>query len=387
MNRCISGAVWGGIDLYISSSAVSDVLAAAKALYTGQDDIFTLFFADTDVPDIELLRRELTGAGIRFMGGIAPGLIVGTTVRDCGALIRRFSCAAGPFIVPDFITDDISRDIVQDLEMPFAEGGGTVMIYFPGPNSSTHFLRQIYGLFGNGVTYIGSVMGYEDMVLRPSVFSNEAFSNTAAVFAVLSADCMVAARHGFIPISESMISTATDHNCVREINWRNPLNEYLTVIEEDCQGVFPSKCPEEWIAYHPMLLQTDFPESVCRAVLQITPDGSLVCAGDVPENAVFRVAKYSYESLLNAAAISAKIATGDMENRSAVLFLINCICRKWITGERYFRELETVKAAVSEIPAPVKMEGIFSFGEISSMGTGMLECLNYTCVAGRFYED
>jgi hypothetical protein len=32
------------------------------------------------------------------------------------------------------------------------------------------------------------------------------------------------------------------------------------------------------------------------------------------------------------------------------------------------------------------MEGILSLGEISSMGTGMLECLNFTCVVGRFYE-
>ncbi len=372
--------------MYISSSDVSDILAAAKSLCTGHNDLFTLFFAQKDVPDIEEVQRVLTGEGIRFMGGISPGLIAGTTLKDSGALIRRYQCAAGPFVVPDFVTNDIPRDIIQDLGMPSAGGDDTVMIYFAGPNSSSRFLRQIYGLFGNWVTYIGSGMGYEDGVPRPSLFSNEVFSDSAAVFAVLSDECTVAARHGFIPISVPMVLTATDQNLVEEINWKNPRDEYFTAITEECQREHPNKTLEECISFYPMVFDTDFPESVCRAVLGITPDGSLVCGGDVPENAAFRVAKYSYESLLEAAAFSAETVTQDMQEGPAVLFLIDCISRKWIMGDRYSCELEAVEEALSGKSAAVQVEGILSFGEISSMGTGMLECLNFTCVAGRFYE-
>lgn len=106
--------------MYISSS-VSDVLTAAKVICTGQNDIATLFFADTDVRDIEVLRRGLTAEGIRFMGGIAPYLIVGTAIRDCGALIRRHSCAGGLFVIPDPVSADITPGIVQDLEQVLSD--------------------------------------------------------------------------------------------------------------------------------------------------------------------------------------------------------------------------------------------------------------------------
>ncbi|MDE4908931.1 FIST C-terminal domain-containing protein [Methanogenium marinum] len=372
--------------MYINSSATDDVLASAKSLSKGSDDIYTLFFADTDVPDIGELQRELTRGGIRFIGGIAPGLIVGTTVRDCGALIHRYTCAAGPFVVPDPVFGHISSGFVQDMEIPCAGHSTTVMMYLPGHCSATRFLRQIYGMFGNGVTYIGSGMGYEDEILRPCVFSNEIFSDSAAVFVILSSECTVAARHGFIPISDSMVSTLTEQNHVLEINWKNPWNEYFSAIEEDCRREYSGIRPEECIVKYPLVLQTEFPESVCRGVLQVTPEGSLVCAGDIPENAVFRVAKYSYASLVEAAASAAEVATAGLQEKSEFLFLIDCISRKWNCGDKYPCELKAVEQVLSGKLESVQLEGILSFGEISSMGTGMIEYLNYTCVAGRFYE-
>lgn len=371
--------------MYITSS-VKGILSAAQSLCTGQNDLFTIFFSDTDVPDIEELRRVLTEAGIRFMGGISPGLIVGTDLKKSGALIRRFTCSAGPFVVCDPETEDISPDTFTGVDLPSDGDAGTVMMYLPGHTSASRFLHQIYGMFGNAVTYIGSGMGYEDEICRPSVFTNDLFSDSAAIFAVLCEDCNVSAQHGFFPISEPMVSTLTDQNQVLEINWKNPWNEYRSAIEEVCSREYPGTKPEECIAKYPLLFQTDYPESVCRGVLQMTPEGSLVCAGDVPENAVFRVAKFSFESMVGAAASSAWTATSDMDATPALLFLIDCVSRKWNTGARYQEELESIEQMLSERPGPFAMEGILSFGEISSMGTGMIEYLNYTCVAGRFYE-
>ena len=115
------------------------------------------------------------------------------------------------------------------------------------------------------------------------------------------------------------------------------------------------------------------------------PDGSLVCTGDVPEIAVFRVAKYSFESIVGAAALSARTATSDMDATPALLFLTDCVSRKWNAGVRYQEEPESIEQMLSERPGPFAMEGILSFGEISSMGTGMIESMNYPCVAGLFY--
>jgi hypothetical protein len=107
----------------------------------------------------------------------------------------------------------------------------------------------------------------------------------------------------------------------------------------------------------------------------------------VSENALFRIAKYSYESLVEAAVSSAVAVTEDLQERPTVLFLFNCCLRKLITGEKFSRELEAVNEALSDKSASIQIEGILSLGEISSMGTGMVECLNFTSVAGRFYED
>ena len=373
--------------MYINSSNISDILVVAKSLSTGHNDLFTLFFADKDIPDIEELQKVLSEAGIRFMGGITPALIVGTTLKYSGTLIRRYQCASGPFVVPNFTTNDIPRDIVENLEMPSPGEDGTVMMYFSFPNATSHFLQQIYGLFGNGVTYIGSGLGYEDLVVRRSVFSNEVFSDNAAIFAVLSLECTVAARHGFIPISDPMMLTATDLNRVEEINWKNPRDEYLRIIAEERQQQYPNNTLEECIMFYPMVFETDSPESVCRVVTGITPDGSLECGSGVSENALFRIAKYSYESLVEAAVSSAVAVTEDLQERPTVLFLFNCCLRKLITGEKFSRELEAVNEALSDKSALIQIEGILSLGEISSMGTGMVECLNFTSVAGRFYEN
>lgn len=372
--------------MYIASSAVSEILSTMSSLGTGPDDLFVLFFADADVPDIEELRRACTREGFRFMGGIVPGLIVGTTLKASGTLIQRYACSSGPFVVYDPETEDIPASIVGRVEMPSDRDVGTVMMYLPGHTSASHFLHQIYGLFGNAVTYIGSGMGYEDEVCRPCVFSNDVFSDSAAVFAVLSRECTMDARHGFLPISEPMVSTLTDKNRVLEINWKDPWNEYRDAIGEESGREYPGTEPEDCIAKYPLLFQMDYPESVCRGVLQITPEGSLVCAGDIPENAVFRVGKYSFESMFAAAALSAQNAMSGMNGRPSLLFLIDCVSRKWNAGAQYREELLAIEQVLSERPGLCSVEGILSFGEISSMGTGMIEYLNYTCVAGRFYE-
>ena len=95
-----------------------------------------------------------------------------------------------------------------------------------------------------------------------------------------------------------MVSTLTVQNQVLEINWKNPWNEYRSAIAEECSQEYPGTKPEKCIAKYPPLFQTDYPESFCRGVLQMTPEGYLVCAGDVPENAVFRVASFPSPYLL-----------------------------------------------------------------------------------------
>lgn len=113
--------------MYVKLSNINDILAIAQSFSQGLGDISTMFFMDTNVLGIEELHREHTGTGIRFIGGVTPGLIVGASFRDCGALIRRYASTTDPFVVSDFVMKNLFSLSLsfQDMEIPFTGGGDT----------------------------------------------------------------------------------------------------------------------------------------------------------------------------------------------------------------------------------------------------------------------
>jgi hypothetical protein len=109
----------------------------------------------------------------------------------------------------------------------------------------------------------------------------------------------------------------------------------------------------------------------------LTPEGHLVCVGEVPEGAFVHILKGSAESLILAARRASELAQASFPagHTPRFRFVIDCISRSLFLGDAFTNEL----AAIDD---GLPMVGALTLGEIANSGRDFLEFYNKTAVVG-----
>ena len=103
----------------------------------------------------------------------------------------------------------------------------------------------------------------------------------------------------------------------------------------------------------------------------------------MPENTVLYLLKGDKESLLNSAAQAVGTASSGLETLEQML-VVDCVSRISYLEDQFAKELEFLQTK-SGFGDQIKVHGVLSLGEISSVGRGSLEFFNKTIVAGAIY--
>jgi len=152
--------------------------------------------------------------------------------------------------------------------------------------------------------------------------------------------------------------TKSKGNILYELDGQPALELYKKYL-----GIHTANLPASALLF-PLSLRLKNTESVLvRTILSINEaDGSMIFAGDMPQNDYVRLMKANNDQLIDGALEAAEMATSSFLNSSAdFAILISCVGRKLVLKQRVDEELENVRDVLGDNTV---ITGFYSYGEI-----------------------
>ena len=347
----------------------------------GPGDGLLVLLAERNAPDLNQLVEALRELDLPFFGGVFPGLIHGGERHEVGAVLQVLPLLGPPVLIAD-LEQPMPRLVDPGVPLD-ATQRPTALVFVDG--LSTHvasWLRTLYAQLGTTVTYLGGGAGSLSFEPRPCVFTQDGVAQSGGVVALSPLACNVGVRHGWTRMAGPLVATRTDRTRVHELNWRAAAEVYQEAIGEEIpEGGFFAVSKG-----HPFGLRKEGQEDVIRDPLTMEADGSLVCAGEVPQNAVLNVMRGDPDSLIAAAGLAAQEALREARGAHRATLVIDCVSRTLFLEERLDEELKSLAVTLEGGSLLSTPSGALTLGEIASRGDSLLEWFNKTVVVGVLHE-
>ncbi len=354
------------------------LVAAARGLAPGTGEALGVFVAEGGEPDLAGIQGALRQAGIPSFGGLFPGVIWDARQRERGVILARLPLHQPPALITG-LGQGGYEERLRALADQLGDDPATALILVDGLSPRLGALMHaLYAAFGEGVTYLGGGAGSLSLQPTPCVFTGEGLAGDAMVLALLDLPARLGVRHGWIPVGQPLLSTQTQGNRIRELNWQPAYELYRDAVQRD-GGAAPNRDAFFDVAKgYPFGIYREGAEPVVRDPIAV--EGSdILCVGEVPENALLQVLHGEPDRLIAAARRAAQdSAIQGGENA----FVVDCISRVIFLEDRFREELEAVRDGMA-LPADRTLPGILSLGEIASNGDQYLELFNKTIVVGQ----
>jgi hypothetical protein len=228
----------------------------------------------------------------------------------------------------------------------------------------------------------GAILDDSGRVTRSTFLDGEAYEGVS-VAALLSTPGPVGVRgrHGYKPLGGPLVVTRAKGNIIYELGGRPAFQAYIEQFPD-----YPELTLENFNRFaldHPLGIPQIGREYIIRDPWT-RPDGSLECAGSIPENAVVRIMEGNRKTLIQSAREAAMEARYLLKGQRPLLALVfSCISRLNYLGEAAQDEVAVIREVVG---AETPLIGIFSFGEVGAQSDGPPTLHNKTMVVGIIGE-
>ena len=167
--------------------------------------------------------------------------------------------------------------------------------------------------------------------------------------------------HGLRPTTDRMRVTRAAKNVVHEIDGRPAFEVYKDHAAKRGTQLAPESAGSFLIGNELGIYFFDRLHRA-RAPLSVGADGSLSCAGEIPQGASICILDGEPDSMVAAAGRAAQEARRSLNgNEAAAVLLFDCVCRGMILNGQFSREIEAVRAAFPGVP----VAGFLTYGEIA----------------------
>ena len=368
-------------DMFVEDTRIESLLSYLEQKNSHTLDGYVLLLAEKDLPKMEPFLSTLKERGIKVCGGIFPALLFEGQKREKGAIIQRFPLLGDPFVLQvqkgnPLLPESFSSSIEDKTAIVWADG-------LSGYTSDN--LNWLYSQVGESTTFLGGGAGFMSFQQAPCVFTEEGIYQDALVGMVLDKSVRVGVSHGWKKIIGPLVATKTRKNVIHELNWEPALEVYRRNIEADGGGTIGTSKFFEIAQKYPFGIYRSQTEQLVRDPLGVGEGGSIVCAGEVPENAVLHILRGEGEELIQAAQHAA-LACQHGEKSPEKVLVVDCISRALFLDQKFEQELEEVTKSFANSDPAISPEGILSLGEISSIKGRTLDFYNKTIVVGAFYN-
>jgi hypothetical protein len=311
-------------------------------------------------------------------GGVFPRIVAGREHFTRGAIVigsRRKAHAtvvrglgdAGVPIAPQ-IANAVAPEAASALMLVFVDGL---------TKRIAALVRALFEELGVEHNYIGGGAGSLSMKKRPCLFTNDGMLQDAAILLQLEWPSGVGVSHGWDVISEPLSVTSAQHTTIKTLNYEPAIDVYRRIVEPVAGKPVAAEGFFDVAKGHPFGIRRLDSDVIVRDPMVLTPEGHLVCVGEVPEGAFVHILKGNAESLILAARRASELAHASFPagHTPRFRFVIDCISRSLFLGDAFTHEL----AAIDD---GLPMVGALTLGEIANSGRDFLEFYNKTAVVG-----
>jgi methyl-accepting chemotaxis protein len=225
------------------------------------------------------------------------------------------------------------------------------------------FVADLVKRMPPGTQIVGGAAGDEGEFVgtRVGIAGNAGEDALAALHVFSRRPWGVGVGHGLRPTTDLMKVTRAEGNVIHEIDGQPAFNIYRAHARARGVALDPKNASRYLIGNELGVHVFDRLDRA-RAPLFVGDDGSLTCAGTVPQGASVSILDGEVDSMLSAAASAAREARDGLaggEAAAAVLF--DCVCRGMILGDQFKREIDAVREALGNVP----VVGFLTYGEIA----------------------
>ncbi len=346
-----------------------------------EDALWLLCVSDQHVDELNSFFPMARSNGLRFCGGVFPGLIDGTQRKDDGVVAIPLDSKA------QLVTANLDQDRVRWVTplptLPPDEIHSAFLFVDSHSPGVTDFMETIYDQYGTTINYTGAGAGYRDLRHAPCIFAESGFIKHGGLLILLPQSATVNVRHGWKRVAGPFIATRTSGKIIQELNWEAAGSFYRREVEAlapELKGkpVFP-----DLASRFPLSIGKQAAEDVVRDPFEINAADEIVFFTDVPENSAIYISEGNKETLIEAA--QQAVAECRPTEEVNACFISDCYSRALMLGDELATELEMVGKTLKQF-TDTPAQGALVMGEVCGNGSTSLEFYNKTFVVALIHH-
>lgn len=320
------------------------------------------------IPLLQGICKEL---GVPLFGGIFPALIVHGAFTNDGVVLIHIAQRFHAAVLSDIDArgsidaERISQSVLGMLDADAASTGApTLFLIFDGklPNIGS-LLEGLYARLADRVHYAGVNAGSETFQSVPCVFNESEVVHQGLLAFLLPCHSTTVLAHGYRQPTHMLSATATEGNRISMIDWQPAFAVYQRLIRDQFDIELTRENFYEYGVHFPFGVLRANSEVIVRTPVILEEDGSLVCAGEVPENSILvllRAPTADEHGCIRSLAQTVENENGSLHGRRLMTFY--CAGRRKHLGNGAQAELDILAGSLGV----TEMFGAVSQGEIGS---------------------
>lgn len=273
-----------------NESAITDLLGVWKREWP-QSAILALVAEQTQ-EDIPALQQACVQADLPLLGAVFPELLEGSHFYREGIWLLRLDSLSCYRLI-EGLKDAAPGSEAQIESMAEVAGDPapgekpTMLLIFDAMVPTIEsWLEALYRRLGRKVRYMGVNAGSETFQPMPCLFDREKIIQHGVIAAILPNLPGGVLAHGYRPPEKALIATSARGNCISSIDWRPAFAVYSELARQAYGADITPDNFYQYGAHFPFGIVRATGEVLVRIPVALSPDGSLVCVGEIPENAI-----------------------------------------------------------------------------------------------------
>lgn len=314
-------------------------------------------------------------------GGIFPSIIYANKKLDKGTIIVGIDSKPEINIIQNISDENINFENQIKLNEKNHSPIKTMFVFVDGLSGRiSSFIDSIFINYGLEYNYIGGGAGSLSFNQKPCIYTNQGLLKDCAIIAGVSSESGVGVAHGWEDIEGPYKVTKAYKNIIKELDWKPAFEVYKNIVNKYSEIKISKDNFFDIAKAFPFGLSKMGSEKIVRDPIAVNSDNSLVCVGEVPEEAYIYILKGNPNLLITAAETALKLGKQYLpfNKKHKYSFFIDCISRVLFLEDDFQKELDIVNKD------HLQLFGALTLGEIANNKKKYLEFYNKTTVIGTF---
>lgn len=370
-------------EVLVAGGKLEELRAATGRLHAAGARSLMILACEADGWDPTELTPWLQALQLPVIGGVFPSIIHRATNLRSGTLVVGLPAPVQVGAIHALSRREGLEPQLQAIA-PMLEGAASVVVLVDGLGANLDaFVECLYGVVGLNAPVVGAGAGHLDLQQRPCLLGNVGMLGDAALVVTLPSQLDRGIAHGWQKLSGPFLVTRSCGDMLEELNYSAAAEVYRSEVEAHSDLRFAESSFFSISKTYPLGIESVDGEFLVRDPIKQVGD-SLVCIGEVPQNATVYLLKGEVEPLIasaveamNSACAQRQRRLGGSEPGPALALVFDCISRALFLGDAFDRELKALDRALADSD---HMVGALTLGEIANSRGGTIELLNKSIV-------